>query len=95
MTACTAQLTDFSPAYNAAQHPHERRRTERRRTWTIRSITLGMVAVVSLLACMFAGHSPDPSRCEPDSAQTIITRPVSPDTFTLDECPPGVKYTIR
>jgi hypothetical protein len=83
------QLTDFTLVCNAERHPRESRRTR-----TIGSIAVGILAV-GLLACLFAGHLPDPSRCEPGSGQTIITRPVSPQTFTLDQCPPGLKYTIR
>jgi hypothetical protein len=87
---CAAQLTDFIPAYNAVGHPRERRRN-----WAIR-ITFGMAGVIGLLASLFTGHSPEPSRCDPGPAQTIITRSVSPDTIALDRCPPdGVKYTIR
>jgi hypothetical protein len=76
--------------YNAVPHPRERRRT-----WTI-GIALGTVGVVGALASILTGHSPEPSRCNPGPAQTILTRPVSSDTITLDRCPPGgVKYTIR
>ena len=75
--------------YHAVPHPRERRRT-----WTV-GIAVGMVGVVGALASILTGHSPEPSRCDPGPAQTLLTRPVSPDTFTLDQCPRGVKYTIR
>jgi hypothetical protein len=85
----TAQLTDFIPAYNAVRHPCERRR------FAVR-FAAGTFGLIGLLASVFTGHSPEPSRCDPGPAQTIITRPVSPDNITLDRCPPGgVKYTIR
>jgi hypothetical protein len=85
-----AQLTDLTPAYSAVRHPGERRRNR------AIGIALRMAGVVGVLASIFTGHSPEPSRCDPGPAQTIITRPVSPDTIALDRCPPGgVKYTIR
>ena len=90
MMDCTARLTDFFPAYNAVRHPCERRR------FAVR-FAVGTFSLIGLLALIFGGgHSPEPSRCDPGPTQTIITRPVSPDTIALDQCPPGgVKYTIR
>lgn len=85
-----AQLTDFTAAYSAVRHLRVHRLNR-----TI-GIALGMAGVVAALASILIGHSPEPSRCDPGPAQTILTRPVSPDTITLDRCPPGgVKYTIR
>jgi hypothetical protein len=86
---CAAQLTDFISAYNAVRHSCERRRLAVR-------FAAGALGLIGLLALMFGGHSPEPSRCDPGPAQIILTRPMSPETITLDQCPPGgVKYTIR